>query len=161
MMGSVAMRKSLSVALVGLMLLSLFGFYGGFVEEAEGEISYDIISNTIYVNNVDTFLFDIDSDADVPDSIFWYTPGDNTYHSAANIQINGTANLIISPSQNLNFYNTTSTIYLTVFGYMEADGGSQINTIGFNSDSGTPTPGDWGGIEFMTAQASNAILNYV
>jgi hypothetical protein len=54
-MGSVKMRKLMSVSIVGVMMLTLIvGLFGGIFEDGRGEIVYDPLANTIYVNNTNS-----------------------------------------------------------------------------------------------------------
>ncbi|UCE39153.1 MAG: PKD domain-containing protein [Thermoplasmata archaeon] len=154
------MRKLVSVSIVGAMMLTLiFGLFGGVVEEGKCEIVYDISTNTIYVNSSDSFLASIDGS--VPDSIFWHNPAENSYHTTANIQVNDSATLTINPTQKLKLYNASELLFLTVRGILIANGNNELNTISIDSNSTSPSAGDWGGIRFITEISASSILNFV
>jgi PKD repeat protein len=155
MMGSVAMRKTLSIALVGFMVLSLFGFFGGVVEEVEGSATYDSGNNTIYINGPSNDLFTVWSDIFNP-SVFDLVAA-NTYETYANIQINQSADLTVNAGEILRF-NTS--LNITIMGTLTVNGVSG-NIATFTSINATPLPGNWQGMIFNTSEASNSVIDYL
>ena len=155
MMGSVAMRKPITIALVGVMLLSLFVYFGGVVEEVEGDATYDSGSNTIYINDKGYSLAQILS-SPVPSDVF-YTQSIDTYVTNANIQINDNAELIIDDGEILKF-NTS--LNMTINGILIVNG-EEGNMALFTANETTPSAGDWQGLIFDTPEASNSNLTYL
>lgn len=157
----VGMKRFTSLVLIAMMVIGGLGamlvWEGN--EEAAGEISYDPITNTIYVNQ-DADLIFIDSEID--DSIFWREPLTTIFHTNAHIQINDSVTLNIGFGQSLKFNDTGPLLplYVYVYGILNADGLS-VSNIEFSSNSSTPSPGDWGGIQFLSAEASSSVLDYV
>jgi PKD repeat protein len=149
------MRKLVSVAIVCLMTLTLFGLFGGVVEEGRGTATYDSGTNTIYITGMANSLWSIWVDIGNP-SVFDQV-GPNTYVTNANITINEISNLTVNPGETLRF---NGTLNLTVSGSLDVNGLEGLMAT-FTSNKTTPSPGDWQGVIFNTTEASNSNLNYL
>lgn len=154
MMGSVVMRKTLSIALVGVMILSLFGFFGGVVEEVESAVIYDSNNNTIYITGLGNSLASILA---LGNASIYYLESLNTYVTNANIQVNGSSDFTINAGETLK---VNSSLRLTVMGILFVNG-VQGNMARFISNNTTPSKGDWQGLVFNTSEASNSLINYL
>ncbi|UCG68498.1 MAG: PKD domain-containing protein, partial [Thermoplasmata archaeon] len=154
------MRKPVSLIIVGAMILTLFGLFGGVVEEVVGGATYDSGTNTIIVtssnNNLDTIGLTID------ESIFWYNSSDDSYSTKANILVDNGAVLEFLGGDILKFNkNMTDELNLTVKGTIECIGVNPLNMVTFTSNESVPSSGDWEGIRFITAEAEGSNVNFI
>lgn len=149
------MRKTITCALVGVMLLSLLGFYGGVVEEVEGAATYDSGTNTIFVSGSTNDLFSIWND--ISDPAVFDLIAATTYVTYANIHVLQGAILTVDQGNTLRF-NTS--LFLAISGTLNVNG-AEGNMVFFTSNRTTPSMGDWQGLIFNTTEASNSVLNYL
>ncbi|UCE73183.1 MAG: PKD domain-containing protein [Methanomassiliicoccales archaeon] len=158
------MRKLISIALVGLMLFTLFGFFGGVVKEAGGSATYDPDTNTIIVSGLSNTLITVYTDLLLANpGIFYWDSLQGIFSTNASIKINNGGTLSITYSitqQTLLFdYNSTRPLNLTVLGTLSVSG-TESGLFRFDSNRTNPNRGDWDGMIFIGNEASNSVISY-
>ncbi len=154
----------MSVAIVCLMMLTLFGLFGGVVEEGGGSATYDPATNTIYISGFPNTLSSIYAELNlVYPGIFYYDSIEGYYSTNASLQLNNGGILSITYSSTekalLFDYNSTRLLNLTVLGTLTVSGtGSGLFL--FDSNKSSPNRGDWHGLIFQSNSASGSVINY-